>query len=623
MEPSEITHKADTPRRSEAEQVTFFDRVLGQALKAEERSGAIDYFLDIAGRTVRLRFAGNGLARHLIAALAHLCVVPTEQVDATFHIWDTETTGVTMLPPPCSHDCFTDRGDIWGLDSLRIRSAFHWIEFSLNLFDTANNTGVFWVETARTLPYWTKASPLRSLFHWWMEARGGHLLHAAAVGTDAGGVLVTGKGGVGKSTTALSCLASGMRYVGDDYLVVELDPIPRAWSLYGTAKLNADQLERFPQFGDLVTNRPSLDREKAVMYLYPEFSDRIARSLPLAAVLAPRIQAQEATEIRGTDQVSLQRAAAFTTMSQLPHAGRRTHEFIERLVGALPGFELALGRDRGDIPRAIAALLALPSEQARGLARRGEVAVLRPLISVIIPVFNGARFLPEAIDNILRQNYPALEIIVVDDGSTDEVDRAVATLPVDVRYFKQENAGASSARNRGIKDSSGELIAFLDVDDLWPTENLACLVEVMMKRSELDVVSGYAQVIQSDAATGRLDYVGNPGESFPYYIGAALYRRRAFEKIGLFDTELRYAEDTDWFTRAREAGLATLRLDEVTLFVRRHDGNMTRGKSLVELNALRVFKKALDRKRAISAESDCRPTSKDSSTDESLLGTRQ
>jgi hypothetical protein len=559
---TEVVHKADTPRRSEAEQVAFFERVLGQALLAEERVGVVEHYLEVAGATLRLRFAGDGLARYLSGALAHLFVAPVEHADATFHIWDSETTAVTMPPPPCKPDCFTDRGDLWGLDSPRIRSAFHWIECSVNLFDAATNTGVFWVETARTLPYWTKASPFRSLFHWWIETRGGQLLHAAAVGTEAGGVLVTGKGGVGKSTTALSCLAAGMRYVGDDYVVVELDPMPRAWSLYSTAKLNADQLERFPALGDLVSNRPFLESEKAVIYLYPHFAERLARSLPLAAVLTPRILARRATEVRPTDQASLQRAAAFTTMSQLPHAGRRTHEFIVRLIGRLPGFELALGSKREDIPRAISDLLALPHERITALARRKSETPLRPLVSVVVPVFNGARFLAGAIDNILQQNYPALEIIVVDDGSKDDIDRAVAALPVDVRYFKQENAGAASARNRGIRDASGEFIAFLDVDDLWPADNLACLVEVLAGRPELDIVQGYAQVVQSDAATGQLDYIGNPGESFPYYLGAALYRRHAFEKIGLFDTELRFAEDTDWYNRAGEAGIATERLQQ-------------------------------------------------------------
>jgi GT2 family glycosyltransferase len=109
--------------------------------------------------------------------------------------------------------------------------------------------------------------------------------------------------------------------------------------------------------------------------------------------------------------------------------------------------------------------------------------------------------------------------------------------------------------------------------------------------------------MELDAETGRYEYVGNPHESFPFYIGAALFRRRAFEKVGLFDTEFRFAEDTDWFNRAIEAGIGLERLPQVTLLVRRHGSNLTHGKSLVELNTLRVFKKALDRKRGRQTES--------------------
>jgi len=122
----------------------------------------------------------------------------------------------------------------------------------------------------------------------------------------------------------------------------------------------------------------------------------------------------------------------------------------------------------------------------------------------------------------------------------------------------------------------------------------------MQKDPTLEIVHGYGQLMEREDASDSYSYVGNPLESYPYYIGAALYRRSAFEKVGLFDTDLDFSEDSDWYTRAAESGLGIERLDHVTLFVRRHDSNMTRDKSLVELGALRVLKKALDRKRAAS-----------------------
>jgi glycosyltransferase involved in cell wall biosynthesis len=220
---------------------------------------------------------------------------------------------------------------------------------------------------------------------------------------------------------------------------------------------------------------------------------------------------------------------------------------------------------------------------------------------VVIPVYNGAAFLPAAIENVLAQEYPALEIIVIDDGSKDDIARVVEELPVDVRFFPRENAGPAGARNYGIRDASGELIAFLDVDDFWPEGNLPVLVERMLADENIQVIHGRAQVVRETPESG-LEYLGSPAEAFPYYIGAGLYRKTAFERVGLFDKELRYGEDTDWFNRAKEMGLPVEHIEEVTLFVRRHEANMTRGKTLVELNTLALFKKALDRRRDVGAD---------------------
>jgi glycosyltransferase involved in cell wall biosynthesis len=217
---------------------------------------------------------------------------------------------------------------------------------------------------------------------------------------------------------------------------------------------------------------------------------------------------------------------------------------------------------------------------------------------VVIPVYNGAAFIADAVRAAMRQDYPALEIIVVDDGSTEDIAAALRDVLVDVRLFRQENGGAASARNRGIRDASGDFIAFLDVDDLWPPGNLGAMVDHLLAHPEADVVRGRAQVTRYTSAGDPGEYLGNPAESFPHYIGAGLYRRRAFERVGLFDADLRFGEDTDWYTRAAESKLPVHRLDEVTLFVRRHEGNMTRGKTIVEMNQLRLFKKMIDRRRS-------------------------
>lgn len=605
----------DFAGRSEQSQAEFFATVHAAALEAERVAGRIVVPLEVAGSRIDLVFAGTRLLVEVMPALRHLVTDSAAPAEATFHLWDGHTTGVRMPPPPCSPDEFTDRGDLWGFDSPRYRAAFHWIEWSVNVMDLETGEGVYWVKFADHLPYWSKASPLRTLFHWALERNGGQLLHAAAVGDENGAVLITGKGGVGKSTTALTGLVHGLRYAADDYLAVRLDPVPTVYSLFSTAKLNAQDIEKFPQLAPYVTNLQSFHGEKAVMRLFPAFEPQIMRAMPLRAVLTPRIEPFPETRFEPADRMTLRRAAAFTTLSQLPYAGQRTQDFIEAMIDRLPRYEIVLGNEPARVVAAIREFLARDDASLRAgcasrVAARGTTGAVAapgaatdpadlPLISVIVPVYNGARFLPQAIDSILAQRYPCLEIIVVDDGSTDDVETVVAGLPVDVRYFRQDNAGPAAARNRGIRDASGEFLAFLDVDDLWPENNLRVLAEALRRDPALMVVNGHAQMMVRDEASGRFEYRGNPRESFPYYIGAALYRREAFRRVGLFDVSMRMAEDTDWYQRLHESGARHERLPEVTLLVRRHGGNMTAGKSKEELNrsALAAFKKALDRSR--------------------------
>lgn len=169
--------------------------------------------------------------------------------------------------------------------------------------------------------------------------------------------------------------------------------------------------------------------------------------------------------------------------------------------------------------------------------------------------------------------------------------------------MRQANLGPAAARNRGIRDASGALIAFLDVDDLWPAGQLKRMGEQLAANPKAQVILGRGQLARIDPAEpDGYRFIGNVEEAYPNYIGAGLYRACAFKTNGLFDESLRFAEDTDWYARARECGLDIVRLDEISLIVRRHDANMTKGRSVVELNTLKAFKKALDRRREMAAK---------------------
>ena len=126
-----------------------------------------------------------------------------------------------------------------------------------------------------------------------------------------------------------------------------------------------------------------------------------------------------------------------------------------------------------------------------------------PRVSVIIPARNEAGNIAPVVSEIEAALGPLgpFEIVYVNDGSTDQTETIIKQLPVDIRYFSQENSGPAAARNRGIRDASGEFITFLDVDDLWPENNLHRLVAEMLREPELEVVRGYGQLMEQNVQT--------------------------------------------------------------------------------------------------------------------------
>lgn len=606
----------DKASKTEIEQIQFYRQCLDRFEQAAKNTGKVRRYYSIADTSVCLCFAGEAMIPYMTPALEHLRITETSTPDMTIHVWDTVSAKTEMPPPPCEWADFTDRGDIWGFNSKRIKTAFHWSEYSVNVMDMLSNTGVYWVKNPKAFPYWVYSSPFRSMIQWWMEKNNCQLLHAAAVGTKDGAVLITGKGGSGKSTTAISSLNAGLYYLADDYVIVKKGGVPKVYSLYSTAKLNTEDMPKFPALQKLAGQAIEEDQEKAVLFLYPKLKDQLKREMPLKAILTPEINKQENSEILPVSFWPVQRAMSFTTMSQLPGVGSHTHEYISELTKQLPCYTIGLGKELNEIPKVITNLLMHPE---RFVAPDNETTAhfKNPLISIVMPVFNGEQFIREAVENILNQNYPAIEIIIVDDGSTDNSKKIIDELPVDVRYFHQPNAGPAAARNRGIRDVSGDYVAFLDVDDLWPEKNLELLMSHLQQNPDLDIVRGYAQLVNV-GEDGKTTYIGNPQESFPDYIGAGLYRKSVFNTVGLYDPELRFGEDGDWFNRAQEMNTNIKRLDEVTLYVLRHDKNMTEGKNLVELNKLKVFKKKLERKRR-QKPPDSKPALKKASAGNPLI----
>jgi len=317
----------------------YFCEVCAAFERAAERTGRLSHQFTLAGGVVAIDFAGTAAQRLFLPALARTLVAGGSAPSLQVYVWDSAASGVALPAPPWPRDTLASRGEIDGFsDTGLVRVAFQPGSGVLMLHDAAAGRAVAWVDDATRCPYWEYAAPLRGLWHWWCGERGMQLVHGAAVGGDEAAVLLTGKGGSGKSTTALAALAVGMSYLGDDYVVVEPGSPPKLHSLYRSAKVDERALLRLPQLRSLVDVPQDSGREKAV--LFAPGPSPASRSL--CAIVVPRVIGS------ATCLAPLSAAAAFlalapTTVFQLPGADRGSTAILRDLVSAVPCYELALG----------------------------------------------------------------------------------------------------------------------------------------------------------------------------------------------------------------------------------------------------------------------------------------
>lgn len=226
---------------------------------------------------------------------------------------------------------------------------------------------------------------------------------------------------------------------------------------------------------------------------------------------------------------------------------------------------------------------------------------MNQLVSVIIPVYNYERYLGEAIESVLSQTYKHLEVIVVDDGSTDRsADVAKSFADRGVRYVHQANAGIGPARNQGVELAQGDFFAFLDADDRWPEEKTELQLRAFENDPALEMVFGQAVQLQNgpEWEAGVKDKLPASGMVPGIIPGTLFIKREAFLRVGKFPEGLKVGEFIDWYARAVELQIRSLVLPDLLLWRRIHDSNTGVRERQSRGDYARVLKAALDRKRA-------------------------
>ncbi len=219
------------------------------------------------------------------------------------------------------------------------------------------------------------------------------------------------------------------------------------------------------------------------------------------------------------------------------------------------------------------------------------------LVSVVIPVYNGAAYLGEAVESVRRQTWGPTEIVIVDDGSTDDTPRLATSMP-GVRYVRQENAGPAAAINRGVALAEGALISFLSADDVWVPGKLELQRAALAADPAPTLVFGHMQhFLSPELDPDTAASLRCPPDPMPAYsAGTLLARLDVFRTVGPLDERYRVGEFMDWYGRASDQGLRIQMLPEVLSRRRVHAANHSL-KAKATQGYARVLKAALDRRR--------------------------
>lgn len=328
-------------------------------LNAQDSVGpAVDAFYAIAGHSIQISIVGQALQAKLTRALAHLRRNATEPPELKIVVWDGTQSGVGMPAPPWDVGPLMTREQMWGVKGDDVQLVCEFAEGPrLSILDREAQSAMHWIADGERLADYEVAAPFFRIMHWWLRDRGLQLTHAAAVGSVSGGILVGGKGGSGKSTTLLACLAAGLGWAGDDYVLLESAEASAAHTIYSAAKLEHDHLRRtLPQLPPALSRRGRGAGDKTLLFLNELYPHQSVSRFPVRAVVLPRVTGGVSRLVSVSPKAGIA-AIAPSTLFQLRWAGQEDFKQIAAVVGSVPNYSLELGSDPAAVPDLISGLL--------------------------------------------------------------------------------------------------------------------------------------------------------------------------------------------------------------------------------------------------------------------------
>lgn len=330
---------------------------------------ARESYYRISNYTVHIKFANETIQKKLSSAQEHL-IIPYDselQTDLTVLVWEQASLG-KPLPSEIRSWFFrlakfpetylAPRGEIKNGNGQQVLIAYNGGSGVISLYDINKKLALCLIRDVTKLPYYEIGSPLKVIWHWLVQHKGQLMLHAGAVGIENKGVLLVGKGGSGKSTTALSCVGSELKYLSDDYCVVTQEPNLTVHSLFSTVKLvGENDLKRFPYINNFLSNLANLKFEKAMAFVTQFSSESVLDQLPLRAIIIPQVTGLKTTTWEKASPAKALFSLAPSSILQLPYANENTFQRISKIASELPCFSLKVGTEIKQIPKSILEIL--------------------------------------------------------------------------------------------------------------------------------------------------------------------------------------------------------------------------------------------------------------------------
>lgn len=309
----------------------------------------------VGSERVRVRIAGDELARRWLPAVSHLTAPPDGRPAAFIDSWDGRATGAPLPLPdiPSAGEDVPDEDPLAITETAGLRVVYGPRRGILTAQAPPEPHVTVYVVDVERLPWFEEASPFRVAWSWLVGGRDHHIVHAGAVASEGGGALLVGQGGSGKSTTAIACLLSGdLDYLSDDLALVECQDEPTVFSLYATAKLEPTALDLLP---DAFANCDGLEatEEKVVVRLSTVAPEKLRRSAPVRAIVCPRIVASGRSRLVRASAGDGLRALAPVTVFFVKHEQAAALASLRHLVSVVPTFVLELGRDLVEVPELV------------------------------------------------------------------------------------------------------------------------------------------------------------------------------------------------------------------------------------------------------------------------------